>query len=421
MKRIAGLTTCLLLTFIGSFLSAETADKNIDAHIYWIKVTRTNRKTVELTGFKVKGKNGIYTALHGVVGSSQIKGFTPAVKSNPTYNLEVSEVDVDRDIAYLLPRDEKQKLASGGLALGVAPDLAEFGGKSVEVIGYPMGINLLASSTSLKVRKPALEELQRITNAGARKNLAVRNSPALITKVLSVDGNLLPGHSGAPILDEDQSVIAVGNGGLDVGRIGWGWAIPFHEIQLVPIKNNPTLKQRLDQLATDETQLAFSCILDEEAREKLAEVRTKIQSRIASTDGGPVMAFPTTPKQAMKAQVDRLKEALTLFQQGKGDQLDPVAELNRLNKKFDPIPDGTAVEVLEIEQRQEGAPVAPAFPTFTFPGAGKGDPLQELGNVLGDAAQQINVRVKVLEGPQKGKLLWVSRNVIRRETELKQR
>jgi hypothetical protein len=49
--------------------------------------------------------------------------------------------------------------------------------------------------------------------------------PALTTQVLRLDGNLLPGHSGAPLIDAEGQVVGIGSGGLERGAVGVGWAI----------------------------------------------------------------------------------------------------------------------------------------------------------------------------------------------------
>ena len=54
---------------------------------------------------------------------------------------------------------------------------------------------------------------------------SVASFPALDTQVLRLDGNLLPGHSGAPLLNAHGQVVAIGSGGLERGAVGVGWAV----------------------------------------------------------------------------------------------------------------------------------------------------------------------------------------------------
>ncbi|WP_020474840.1 S1 family peptidase [Zavarzinella formosa] len=427
MNRLA----LLFATLIAALPAGVARADDYFDHIYRISTVREGKPSVELTGFKVKGREGLYTALHGVVGGKTIKAFQPSSKNVTGYELEIAEVDTDRDIAYLLPTKKGKKLSDGGLPLGVAPNLASLAEKSVKVVGFPMGVDLLAASTPLTVRQPAACALEKVGNPAARADLKKRNSPLLSTIVLSLDGNLLQGHSGAPILDADGSVIAVGNGGLDIGRVGWGWAIPFHDIKLNGL-SEAGVPAKLAALGKADAITLF-CVIDENARENAKKIRIETKTVIIGKDGEPAVAFTMTPKQAMTAQMDRLKEVMKLIQQGKADQLDPVKEMERLNQKMVPLAIGTTVEVVDLEDGQAagaGAGGLPGLPGLQglpglnlpkLPAAGKNDdPFAQIGNMLGNAAQEVNVKVKVLDGTQKGKELWVNRAAIKRETLIRQ-
>jgi hypothetical protein len=61
------------------------------------------------------------------------------------------------------------------------------------------------------------------------------------------DGNLLPGHSGAPIIDYQGRVIAIGSGGMERGTVGVGWAVRASYVAqlLVAAPANPGLMANL--------------------------------------------------------------------------------------------------------------------------------------------------------------------------------
>lgn len=407
----------LLIGGLSSTVSTARADNYYD-QIFRIESTY-GKERVELTGFKVRERPGIYTALHGVVGSDDIVGFRPTPKRTLRHELVIAEVDIDRDIAYLVPKDRKAKLPGGGLPVGRAPRMKDLAGKTARVVGYPIGLDLLAPSTPLTVRRPAATSLAEAVNATARKALLKRNSPALSTRVVMVDGNLLPGHSGAPILDEHGYVVAIGNGGLDKGRVGLGWGIPFHDVEPVPIaklKNN----ERFVSLAKSKQGFALFCVIDDQARERAKAIRIETRSVIVSPDGGPVFAFPMTPQKAIVSQLKRLKEVLEMMRKGEGEKLSPWGEFQRLQQKLRPLAVGTEVKVLDVKGADEGG-ARPMLP-FPLPGAQgkKQDPFAQLGSVLGGAANQVNVKVKVLSGWSKGQELWVHSSAIRRETILRE-
>lgn len=68
----------------------------------------------------------------------------------------------------------------------------------------------------------------------SRRNAEVvdRGSPLYNAKVLSIQGEIEPGHSGAPILDSKNRVLAIANGGLKGGTVGICWAIPINQVHL---------------------------------------------------------------------------------------------------------------------------------------------------------------------------------------------
>jgi hypothetical protein len=78
-----------------------------------------------------------------------------------------------------------------------------------------------------------------------------RGSPAIGSKVLSLSGGVLPGHSGAPILDTEGLVVGIGNGGLKSGTIGIGWGIPITEINLQPVRDRFTAIEDLKKKNVD--------------------------------------------------------------------------------------------------------------------------------------------------------------------------
>ncbi len=67
--------------------------------------------------------------------------------------------------------------------------------------------------------------LTHAVDASVRGELQRLGSPRLDTEVLRVEGFLVPGDSGAPVLDRFGRVVAVGSGGLQRGTIGAGWAV----------------------------------------------------------------------------------------------------------------------------------------------------------------------------------------------------
>lgn len=191
-----------------------------------------------LTGFRLKGQAGIVTALHGVVGCS-VKAQSDG-QVILRQKLDILAVDVAADIA-LLSSSELRRLPDQGFRS--APAARVLGGAKVTVWGHPLGVTL--KNTNLTVRRPPIELLRTfLTDPDLRERMLQRDSPSPKLGVLSLDGILLPGDSGAPILDDQGRVIGVANGGLQGGLGGLNWAIPIDSIDWQRADGN----QRLNQL-----------------------------------------------------------------------------------------------------------------------------------------------------------------------------
>jgi hypothetical protein len=204
--------------------------------------------------------------------------------------------------------------------------------------------------------------------------------------------------------------------------VGLGWGIPFHDIKLTAVTDT-TVAARLTALAKAEVNYKLFCVLNDDARDWFKQLRVVTTSVIAGKDGEPVLASKMTPTQAMEKYFAIIKDSLKALG-GKGD-----APLEDAIKTFTdntvPLASGTAVEVKELEQGAAGGgPAMPPFPFPKLPAGGKGgkadDPFKALGKIFGSVAEGVNVKVKVLDGPHKGKELWVVREFIRRETVIQQ-
>lgn len=247
-----------------------------------------------LTGFKIRDSEGVYTSLHGVLGAKRVIAFLP--DKSTRYELALSKVDIERDIAFLIAK-EGNALPKGGLALGDWPDAEQvsevWGKKDVQIVGYPLGVNLKAAFSPMKVRDgDAYTSLSNILNAETRSMLVNRKSPSTQALVLHLDGNLLPGHSGAPVLSSDYSLIAVGDGGLEEGKVGWSWAIPFHDVQLKAI-DEPEVKELLAKIPPYTQSRTLFRVFEKSSTAK--PQATVVNTFVDSADGEPVLGLTKLP------------------------------------------------------------------------------------------------------------------------------
>ncbi len=204
------------------------------------------------TAFRVKGKPGLITALHGVVygavgvpGEKQKSYVSAGIGKERYTDLQIVEVDIERDLARMSSK-ELDAIPVDGLEVAEQVDWRTIG--TICVVGHPHGIGHPIQDDFLAVRRPnPIVQLFKIVDGETAYELTKRNSPDPKTEVVSLQGFLGPGHSGAPILDANKRVIAVGNGGLKAGTVGQGWAIPINKVQWV--KMQPEVLEELKALA----------------------------------------------------------------------------------------------------------------------------------------------------------------------------
>ncbi|MGH7045172.1 MAG: S1 family peptidase [Stellaceae bacterium] len=189
------------------------------------------------SGFAL-GKDGLFvTDLHVVAGCTDYElKYQGGDQGGQEYRATLVHVLVSRDLALL-----KVNPPPDIPGLGLASTAAQVSEK-LQVIGYPLGLGRFTNQ-ALDVTLAAAEkhpELGFSLDDPSRKELLAKGYPALDTDVVQVDGNLEPGDSGAPLIDWQGRVAAIGDGGLQRGTVGLGWATqPVYVGQL--LASNETL------------------------------------------------------------------------------------------------------------------------------------------------------------------------------------
>ena len=217
------------------------------------------------TGFLADGHQGLITALHGVLGCNTLQA-RRAADERPISGLKIVEVDIERDVA-LLSSAGLQKSELLGLPTGPVPAP----GAKLWIVGHPQGflvqhridLTLESSTKYLEDLLPADRNLVQI--------LLSRASPAIGIPVLSLTGDIQPGHSGAPILDQAGRVVGIGNGGLKGGTVGIGWGIPLVNLELVPREKRQT---RMATLLQQSPTLLFDFAVAEDVSFSVSPPRT---------------------------------------------------------------------------------------------------------------------------------------------------
>lgn len=168
------------------------------------------------TGFAWESAGQIVTALHVVAGCDTLRVNFQGIGERPA---RVARLFRPADLALLAvdqPPTLTPLLASTRIPVGETVMVFGYGLDTSTREERPLYVTTASTSTPL---------LSDAVNAEARTQLLSLGAPALETEILRVDGNLLPGHSGAPVLDAAGRVVGIGSGGLQRGTVGVGWAI----------------------------------------------------------------------------------------------------------------------------------------------------------------------------------------------------
>ncbi len=195
-----------------------------------IRITCSNRAA---TGFLWSNPDTAVTALHVVTGCGDITVYYEALKISRPASL--AKVLRRADLALL-----KIANAPNSRVLLVEtsqPSLTE----PLSTLGYPLQIPSM-TNTPLQLRYGG-KTLRNIVPDSVAQALA-GGSPSLDLEIDSIEGHLLPGHSGAPIFNEQRKIVAIADGGLENGAAAVSWGIPVRYLaQLAASNESPNAPQ----------------------------------------------------------------------------------------------------------------------------------------------------------------------------------
>lgn len=241
MQRTLVLAIAIAITITSSARGAHGV-KDPYPHVYQIAAAKcpgAGKARRLQTGFTMTGIKGIVTALHGVVGCA---GEITATHKHPDEEvddtffskLEIVFVDVAHDVAVLSSAETRE-------LPGFAP--GEAGASSgLKIIGHPHGVTSYVESTARSRGIVLLKTLVPLAWQGA---LISRSSPSVTELVLSVEGHITVGHSGAPVVNDAGEVVAVANGGLSNGATEITWAEPVSALTLTKYDKQDVHVRRL--------------------------------------------------------------------------------------------------------------------------------------------------------------------------------
>jgi hypothetical protein len=238
-SAIVSALCCLLLV-----CTAQARETVPRSHLYKIRVEgcKVDPKNRILTGFRLAGQPGIYTALHGVVGYREISAMADSGRGY--LDLDIGWVDIDRDIALLVSDELMQSAATG---LTAHDDITQYFG-DLHVLGYPLNSKKI-NPTWVKLRTKPIDKFSAFPSE-LYNFLRERGSPSTNVDALDVAGYILPCDSGAPLADDHDRVLGIALGGLRGGTVAYSYAIPIWQVNLEAV--GAANLSRLNELALKE-------------------------------------------------------------------------------------------------------------------------------------------------------------------------
>lgn len=169
------------------------------------------------SGFLWRSSGQVVTALHAVAGCSAITAISEhagdvriatLAKVLRSADLVLLALDRPFDIEPVAPSDRPTRTGDALRALGYTYDAPTLTDRELKIAeGQTRLRDMLPSSVADEIRQ-----------AGA---------PDLELTILRLNGTLVPGFSGAPIIDGENRVVGIGNGGIEGGAAAISWGIPI--------------------------------------------------------------------------------------------------------------------------------------------------------------------------------------------------
>jgi len=229
MRRM---TFVLLLLFFSASPAGQGPSADVVRTASRSVVSVSCRGVSSATGFFWPDPAHVVTALHVVAGCEDILVRFESVKRSSA--ARVVRLLKAADLA-LLALDDPPALPA------FQPSASSPGAQDELVtLGYGLGAPTM-HSVNLRLSYGSSQLEQMLPRKSAE---IVRESgiPSLTLRILRLEGHLVPGLSGAPILDREGRVVAIADGGLENGAVAVSWG--------VPAENLARLAQSSERMAT---------------------------------------------------------------------------------------------------------------------------------------------------------------------------
>ena len=203
----------------GASLTDEVFDRAASA-VAQVSAEECNGEPRTGTGFLYGESDLMVTSLHVIAGCQRLSAYFEHAGSR-TVRAQLHRVLKRADLALLRLHKSVAEPLEATTAAPVPNDL-------LEVIAFFLSAPSLDNKT-LKVTHGSTR-LRDMLPPQQKRDLDRNSTLNLDLSIVRLDGHLLPGASGAPLLDRQGQVAAVGNGGLSHGAASISWAVPARHL-----------------------------------------------------------------------------------------------------------------------------------------------------------------------------------------------
>lgn len=212
---VIGLTYCALAqdSSPAQGPSAEVM-KAVSRSVVQVIARDCDGATRTASGFLWGNSQQVVTALHAVSGCGRIASYFQGVGEvgarpvRQLVNADLVLMQLDRS-ATGLPLKES----------AASPAVND----KLQAIGFYYGVPTLDNrAVTVTIGASTLEDMLTDT---LKEAIMRAGSPDLSVRIIRLDGHLLPGLSGAPIVNYRGEVVGIGSGGLENGAAGVSWAV----------------------------------------------------------------------------------------------------------------------------------------------------------------------------------------------------
>ena len=185
------------------------------------------------TGFAWGDSGQVVTALHLVAGCQSI-----TVRSASAGVVRAAQIDRSLQGADLVLLSVEGNTHFPALEPAPSPPSLH---EDIVTIGYQLDAPTLGS-VNLKASFGS-SRLADMLPPAALQEVNLAGMPSLSLEVLRHQGHLVPGLSGAPIINAQGRVVAVADGGLENGAVSIGWAIPISNVHALETSSESVTSQ----------------------------------------------------------------------------------------------------------------------------------------------------------------------------------